>query len=225
MAEASHQRRAARSAGRPDRPRGVGWWGVGTLVASEAALFSYLLFAYFYTGATARHGWVLERTPEPAAWRCPTRCCCWPRAPSPGGANGAFSSERRAQALLGFGLAFLMGTVFALVQCYEWHTKPFSFGTSSYGSLYFLTTGPPYGARASSGCWCSAPSFCGPRWIISAPDAACRCPPVCCTGTSSMWCGCLCSRPITSPRTWGLAHDCSRHPSRTRTGSRARFSR
>ena len=42
---------------------GLGWWGVGTLVASEAALFAYLLFSYFYTGATAQPGWLLEPAP------------------------------------------------------------------------------------------------------------------------------------------------------------------
>ena len=29
---------------------GIGWWGAGTLVASEAALFAYLPF-YYYTRA------------------------------------------------------------------------------------------------------------------------------------------------------------------------------
>ena len=48
---------------------------------------------------------------------------------------------RRAQALAGFAAAFVMGAVFALVQWMEWHAKPFSLGTSSYASLYFVTTG------------------------------------------------------------------------------------
>src|SRR5579871_6167624 len=42
---------------------GLGYWGTGTLIATEAALFSYLLFAYFYTGATALPGWLLEPHP------------------------------------------------------------------------------------------------------------------------------------------------------------------
>ena len=42
---------------------GLGWFGVGTLVATEAALFSYLLFAYYYTGAAAAPGWLLEPHP------------------------------------------------------------------------------------------------------------------------------------------------------------------
>ena len=31
--------------------------------------------------------------------------------------------------------------MFALVQLHEWQTKSFGIGSSSYGSLYFLTTG------------------------------------------------------------------------------------
>jgi heme/copper-type cytochrome/quinol oxidase subunit 3 len=34
-----------------------------------------------------------------------------------------------------------MGTVFVLVQWFEWQAKAFSLGTSSYASLYFVTTG------------------------------------------------------------------------------------
>jgi cytochrome c oxidase subunit III len=35
---------------------GIGYWGVATLVASESALFVYLLFSYYYTGAAAQSG-------------------------------------------------------------------------------------------------------------------------------------------------------------------------
>ena len=48
---------------------------------------------------------------------------------------------RRWQALLGFGAAFLMGTVFAAVQVLEWRAKTYGLGASSYASLYFVTTG------------------------------------------------------------------------------------
>jgi heme/copper-type cytochrome/quinol oxidase subunit 3 len=50
-------------------------------------------------------------------------------------------AQRRGQALLGFAGAFLMGTVFVTVQWFEWKAKAFSIGTSSYASLYFITTG------------------------------------------------------------------------------------
>jgi cytochrome c oxidase subunit III len=49
--------------------------------------------------------------------------------------------RHRSKALLGFGGAFVMGAVFAAIQWYEWAAKPFGLGTSSYASLYFVTTG------------------------------------------------------------------------------------
>jgi heme/copper-type cytochrome/quinol oxidase subunit 3 len=119
---------------------GLGWWGVATLVASEAALFSYLLFSYYYEGATQPPGWVLEPTPKlfPAlpntillfassfvAW--------W-------GEKGVERGHYR-RALIGFGGALVMGAIFALVQCYEWSVKSYGFGASSYASLYYTTTG------------------------------------------------------------------------------------
>jgi cytochrome c oxidase subunit III len=120
--------------------RGVGWWGVGTVVASEAALFAYLLFAYFYLGATAGAGWLLEPTPSLRVALPNTLLLLASSLAAWWGERGVLM-QRRGQALWGFGIACLMGTVFALVQVHEWSTKAFSFGSSSYGSLYFLTTG------------------------------------------------------------------------------------
>ncbi len=120
--------------------RGLGWWGVGTLVASEAALFSYLLFSYYYTGATAERGWLLEARPSLGVALPNTLLLLASSAAAWWGEHGVLTRRPR-QALWGFGLAFLMGTAFAAIQCYEWHLKPFRLGASSYASLYFLTTG------------------------------------------------------------------------------------
>jgi cytochrome c oxidase subunit III len=124
----------------PVRRHGVGVWGVGTLVATEAALFSYLLFSYYYIGATAPGDWLLEPHPilklalpntfillasSGAAWL---------------GEQGVLK-QRRLPALLGFATALLLGTIFVIIQFYEWKSKPFQLGTSSYASLYFVTTG------------------------------------------------------------------------------------
>jgi len=119
---------------------GIGWWGVATLVASEAALFSYLLFSYFYVGASAQPAWLPEPDPK-----------MWPSLPNTillvassfvawFGEKGVEKGDR-AQALIGFGGAFVMGAVFAAVQGYEWWTKTYGLGSSSYGSLYYTTTG------------------------------------------------------------------------------------
>jgi cytochrome c oxidase subunit III len=120
--------------------RGVGYWGVGTLIATEAALFSYLLFAYFYTGATAPAGWVIESQPSLELALPNTILLLLSSLVAWVGETGVLRGSP-ARALTGFGGAFVMGLVFALVQVFEWHAKPFSLGASSYASLYFVTTG------------------------------------------------------------------------------------
>ena len=118
----------------------MGWWGVMTLVVSEAALFGYLLFCYYYDGATSATGWVLEPRPRllpalPAtALLVASSFVAW------WGEKGV-EAGRRDQALIGIGGAFLMGAIFAGVQIWEWFDKPFGFASSTYASLYFTTTG------------------------------------------------------------------------------------
>jgi len=119
---------------------GLGWWGAGTLVVSEAALFSYLLFSYFYTGATAQPGWLLEPSPS-LKLALPNTVLLLASSLAAWYGERGILGQRRSQALIGFAGALLMGSVFVLVQCLEWRAKTFALGTSSYASLYFLTTG------------------------------------------------------------------------------------
>jgi cytochrome c oxidase subunit 3 len=119
---------------------GIGWWGVGTLITTEAALFVYLLFAYFYTGATTSGGWLLEPTPDLKLALPNTILLLASSVVAWFGERGVLK-RRRPQALVGFGAAFLMGAVFVIVQWLEWRAKAYSLGTSSYASLYFVTTG------------------------------------------------------------------------------------
>ena len=119
---------------------GVGWWGISTLIVSEAALFGYLLFAYFYTGATAPAGWLLEPAPR-LTLALPNTILLLLSSVVAWWAEQGIVRQRRPQALIGFGLAFLMGAGFVAVQWLEWRSKTFSLGTSSYASLYFVTGG------------------------------------------------------------------------------------
>lgn len=119
---------------------GLGWWGVGTLVASEAALFGYLLFAYYYTGATASPGWLLE--PDPKLWPAlPNTFLLLGSSVVADHAEKAVIAGNRRRALVGLGGAFLMGAIFAIVQCFEWADRAYGPARNSYASLYFTTTG------------------------------------------------------------------------------------
>ena len=124
----------------PTGRRGLGYWGVWTLVASEGALFAYLLFSYYYTGANAQPGWVLEAHPTLKLSLPDTILLLLSSVVAWIGERGILD-RNRAKALWGFGGAFVMGLVFAIVQGYEWKSKPFVLGSSSFSSLYFVTTG------------------------------------------------------------------------------------
>lgn len=124
----------------PIRRHGIGWWGAGTLIASEAALFAYLLFAYYYTGATAPRGWLLEPSPTLTLALPNTLLLLLSSLAAWWGEQGVLKGAR-ARALVGFGGAVLLGTAFAVVQGLEWRSKTYGIGTSSYASLYFVTTG------------------------------------------------------------------------------------
>jgi cytochrome c oxidase subunit III len=124
----------------PIRRHGVGWWGAGTLIASEAALFGYLLFSYYYLGATNPVGWLLEPAPS-LKLALPNTLLLLASSGAAWFGERGILTMKRTQALSGFGLAFFMGTGFAVVQVIEWREKTYGLGLSSYSSLYFVTTG------------------------------------------------------------------------------------
>lgn len=119
---------------------GLGSWGMGTLVASEAALFGYLLFSYYYTAAAAGPKWVLEPSPSLKLALPNTIVLLLSSVAAWMGERGVLQ-RRRGQALAGFVIALVLGSGFFVVQIFEWRVKPYGLGDSSYSSLYFVTTG------------------------------------------------------------------------------------
>ena len=119
---------------------GLGSWGVGTLVASEAMLFGYLLFSYYYTAAAAGPGWVLEPAPSLKLALPNTVILLLSSVAAWMGERGILQ-RRRSMALFGFAAALALGVAFFVVQLLEWRAKPYALGDSSYSSLYFITTG------------------------------------------------------------------------------------
>ena len=120
--------------------RNNGWWAMLFIILTEGALFVYLLFAYYYLAIQPHAAWLPGGPPSLhlalpntfillasslAAW--------WGEQGIRHGNNG-----RLSLGLLG---ALMLGIVFVLVQLMEWHSKPFSFSSSSYSSLYFTITG------------------------------------------------------------------------------------
>jgi heme/copper-type cytochrome/quinol oxidase subunit 3 len=111
-----------------------------TLICTEAALFAYLLFSYYYIAVQHGREWLPSKLPEfkfagpDTAVLILSSVLVWrgERLIKRGGG-------RRAALWTGGGA--LLGVIFLAVQAVEWHGKDFSPSTSSYGSLYFTVTG------------------------------------------------------------------------------------
>ncbi|SAL88849.1 cytochrome c oxidase subunit I [Caballeronia arvi] len=120
--------------------RSGGWWGVWTLIATEAALFGYLIFSYLYLNSQSVQHWPPEGMPKLGigggntlvllsssvfVWLC-ERCV------------------RRKRIRLGVAsmvVGIVLGITFVGIQLKEWHDHPYGPTSHLYGSLYFTITG------------------------------------------------------------------------------------
>lgn len=118
---------------------GVGWWGLLCLIATEASLFAYLLFSYFYYAVQLDGGWMPEMPsfefslPAVIVLILSSVAARW-------GAR-AIAQGARGPCLLGFLLAFLLGIAFIVLQSLEWGSKSFTLQSGEYGSIFFTVTG------------------------------------------------------------------------------------
>ena len=118
----------------------TGVWGMWTLIATEASLFAYLLFSYFYAASQHEGSWppfgppeLFKATLNTFLLLASSGFAWW--------AQRSGERGRRGHIVLGLLGALVLGTAFMGVQFSEWRSKPFSVTTDPYGSLYFTITG------------------------------------------------------------------------------------
>ncbi|WP_241301461.1 cytochrome c oxidase subunit 3, partial [Burkholderia cenocepacia] len=120
--------------------RAGGWWGVLTLIVTEAGLFGYLLFCYFYLQSQSSAPWPPEGMPKIGLAAANTvlllssSVFVWL-------AERALRGGNRPRAVAMLVVALVLGTAFALVQLHEWRGRPYGPTAHLYGSLYFTITG------------------------------------------------------------------------------------
>ncbi|WP_333875145.1 cytochrome c oxidase subunit 3 [Methylobacter sp.] len=120
--------------------RASGWWGMLMLIATEAALFSYLLFSYFYLASQAKTTWLPIAMPS-LRLALPNTIILLASSLVLWWGERAMRRGLLIRQLLAIGLALVLGMVFIVVQFLEWHLKTFSMTDNAYGSLYFTITG------------------------------------------------------------------------------------
>jgi cytochrome c oxidase subunit III len=112
------------------------WW----LIATEGALFAYLLFSYFYSMLYADGAWPPEGPPALTLALPNTLALLASSGLVWLGEQGIRRGQRRMLFWCLVGTAVL-GAIFVGVQLIEWSQKPFGIATHLYGSLYFVITG------------------------------------------------------------------------------------
>ncbi|HEY6579261.1 MAG TPA: cytochrome c oxidase subunit 3 [Rhizomicrobium sp.] len=122
--------------------RASGWWAMIFTVFTEASLFAYLLFSYYYLAVqphlpgTFPQGGTPSLTlalPDTVILVLSSVAVAWAQ----------FNIERNDKRHLvwGLGIAAVLGMIFILIQIFEWKSKSFVLSSSPYSSLYFTVTG------------------------------------------------------------------------------------
>lgn len=120
-------------------PRDPGRWGLWGLVATEAALFAYLIAGYFYLGQ-ANAAWPPAGPPELSIALPNTFILI----ASSGGAWWAERGARRGSRsalITGLVVTLLLGATFLTLQVVEYTHLRFTLRTDAYGSAFYAITG------------------------------------------------------------------------------------
>ena len=124
----------------PTDKRSSGWHGLVFMIATEAALFVYLLFSYFFLASQSVGPWPSSGAPSLAVALPSTLVLVTSSIAAQWAAMG-IQKGRRSRLALGLALAFTLGAGFVGLQLWEWAHKTFTPATDVYGSLYFTITG------------------------------------------------------------------------------------
>lgn len=121
-------------------PRASGWWGAWFLIISEASIFAYLFFSYFYYSIQPQAAWVPGRRAD-FAYAAPETVVILAGCATAWWANRTAQRNERLPLLLALALTLLLATAFIALAVADWFDKPFTFSDSAYSAIYFTTTG------------------------------------------------------------------------------------
>jgi cytochrome c oxidase subunit 3 len=124
----------------PAGPLASGWWGMIMLIITEAALFMYLLFSYYYLFAQSAARWPPDG-PLGLKVALPNTLILILSSAAVFAAERSIRRNELSSMLWRLGLGIVLGFVFVGLQLMEWINKPFSISSHAFGSLYYVITG------------------------------------------------------------------------------------
>lgn len=117
-----------------------GYWGMLTLLATEAALFAYLLFSYFYIASHAPAPWPPHGAPS-LDLAIPGTIVLLAGSVTMWWGERGIERGRVGQLVAGLIVSMVLAIAFMVLEGIEWAGKPFTLSTDVYSSLYFTITG------------------------------------------------------------------------------------
>jgi heme/copper-type cytochrome/quinol oxidase subunit 3 len=122
--------------------RASGWWAMIFVVFTEASLFAYLLFSYFYLAVQPHMAGTFPQGGPPSLMLAlPGTIILLASSVAVGWAQLGIEHGSRWRLVTGLGIGAILGAVFLMVQYFEWKEKPFGLSSSPYSSLYYSITG------------------------------------------------------------------------------------
>ena len=122
--------------------RASGWWAMIFVVFTEASLFSYLLFSYYYLAVQPHApGTFPEGGPPDLTLAIPGTLILLASSIAVGWAQLGIEHGSKRRLALGLGIGALLGVIFLAIQIFEWAQKPYVLTSTPYSSLYFTITG------------------------------------------------------------------------------------
>jgi cytochrome c oxidase subunit III len=115
-------------------------WGMVLLITTEASLFAYLLFSYFYVASQARASWPPGGPPS-LHLALPNTFVLLASSIAMWWAEAGIRSGERVRLARGLLITLILGAIFLSVQVVEYRGLPFSPGTDAHGSLFYVITG------------------------------------------------------------------------------------
>ncbi|HVW73704.1 MAG TPA: cytochrome c oxidase subunit 3 [Rhizomicrobium sp.] len=122
--------------------RASGWWAMIFTVFTEASLFAYLLFSYYYLAVQPHFPGTFPEGGQPdLTLALPNTIILLLSSVAVGWAQLGIEHGSKWRLVWGLGLGAVLGIVFLVVQYFEWAAKPFALASTPYSSLYFVITG------------------------------------------------------------------------------------
>jgi len=122
--------------------RASGWWAMIFTVFTEASLFVYLLFSYYYLAVQPHApGAFPEGGAPPLLMSAINTAILLTSSVAVGWAQLSIEHNRKWRLVAGLGIGALLGMIFLVIQCFEWAGRPFGLSSTPYSSLYFVITG------------------------------------------------------------------------------------